>query len=90
MRLPWLYGFVEPLTGESFFWEYSRLVHQFFGEVLTAFVREYLNSGVMHIIQLDQSASHRAADLTIPPDVVFYFQPPYSPELSPIENCEHC
>ena len=24
----WLYGLVEPLTGEAFFWEYSRLEHQ--------------------------------------------------------------
>jgi hypothetical protein len=37
----WLYGFVEPLTGESFFWEYSRLDHQCFGDVLAAFTREY-------------------------------------------------
>jgi transposase len=82
----WLYGFVEPLTGESFFWEYSRLDHQCFGDVLAAFAREYDNPDDMHIIQLDQSAVHRAADLEIPPNVAFYFQPPYSPELNPIEQ----
>ena len=82
----WLYGFVEPLTGESFFWEYSCLDHQCFGEVLAAFVREYAHPDDMHIIQLDQSAVHLAAGLTIPPTVAFYFQPPYSPELNPIEQ----
>ncbi|NER83917.1 MAG: IS630 family transposase [Leptolyngbya sp. SIO1D8] len=82
----WLYGFVEPLTGESFFWEYSRLDHQCFGEVLAAFTREYSNPDEMHIIQLDQSAVHRATDLEIPPNVAFYFYPPYSPELNPIEQ----
>ena len=82
----WLYGLVEPLTGESFFWEYSRLDHQCFGDVLAAFTREYADPDDMHIIQLDQSAVHRAADLEIPPNVAFYFQPPYSPELNPIEQ----
>ncbi|MEM6518099.1 MAG: hypothetical protein AAF722_02070 [Cyanobacteria bacterium P01_C01_bin.70] len=36
--------------------------------------------------RLDQSAVHRAADLEIPPNVAFYFQPPYGPELNPIEQ----
>ena len=82
----WLYGFVEPLTGESFFWEYSRLDYQCFGAVLAAFAREYANPNERHIIQLDQSAVHRARDLELPPHVAFYFQPPYSPELNPIEQ----
>ena len=77
---------MEPLTGESFFWEYSRLDHPCFGDVLAAFAREYDHPDDMHIIQLDQSAVHRAADLKIPENVAFYFQPPYSPELNPIEQ----
>lgn len=80
----WLYGFVEPLTGESFFWECSHLDHQCFGYVLEAFAQQYPDD--MHIIQLDQSAVHRAQKLQVPPNIAFYFQPPYSPELNPIEQ----
>ena len=58
-----LYGFVESLTGESFFWEYSRLDHQCFGGVLAAFAREDSNPDEMHVIQLDQSAVRQATDL---------------------------
>ena len=77
----WLYGFVEPLTGGSFFWEYSRLDHPCFGEVLAAFAREYSIPDGMHIIQLDQSAVHRAADLAIPSNVAFYYPKHASPKL---------
>jgi hypothetical protein len=80
----WLYGFVEPLTGESFFWGCSHLDHQCFGYVLETFAQQYPND--MHIIQLDRSAVHRAQKLQVPPNIAFYFQPPYSPELNPIEQ----
>lgn len=80
----WLYGFVEPLTGKSCFWEFSHFDHQCFGQVLQCFAQQY--PGDMHIIQLDCSAVHRTPKLDIPSNVAFYFQPPYSPELNPIEQ----
>ncbi|NER82961.1 MAG: IS630 family transposase, partial [Leptolyngbya sp. SIO1D8] len=80
----WLYGLVEPLSGESFFWECSHLDHPCFGFVLEAFAKQYPDD--RHMIQLDRSAVHRAQRLKIPSNVAFYFQPPYSPELNPIEQ----
>lgn len=80
----WLYGFVEPLSGESFFWECSHLDHVCFGQVLSTFATLYPED--MHIVQLDQRTVHRTPKLQIPPNVAFYFQPPYSPELNPIEQ----
>ncbi|NER84658.1 MAG: IS630 family transposase, partial [Leptolyngbya sp. SIO1D8] len=50
----WLYGFVEPLSGESFFWECSHLDHPCFGFVLEAFAKQYPDD--RHMIQLDRSA----------------------------------
>ncbi len=82
----WLYDLVEPLTDEAFFWQYSRLDHPCFGEALAALAREYANLDERCLIQLDQSAVHRARDLEILADVAFYFQPSYSPELNPIEQ----
>lgn len=80
----WLYGFVEPLTGESFFWEFSRLDNVCFSYVLDRFAERYPDD--MHIIQMDCSAVHTTPKLIIPSNVAFCFQPPYSPELNPIEQ----
>lgn len=40
----------------------------------------------VHIIQLDNAPAHRAKDLTVPENLVLLFQPPYCPELNPIER----
>lgn len=80
----WLYGFVEPLTGESFFWECSHLDTVCFSHVLDRFAERYPDD--MHVIQLDRSAVHTTPKLAIPSNVTFYLQPAYSPELNPIEQ----
>lgn len=80
----WLYGLVEPLTGDSFFWEFSCLDNVCFGYVLARFAEAYPDD--MHIIQLDRSAVHTTPKLAIPENVAFCFQPAYSPELNPIEQ----
>ncbi|ELS01696.1 hypothetical protein Xen7305DRAFT_00014010, partial [Xenococcus sp. PCC 7305] len=40
----------------------------------------------MHIIQLDNSGAHTAGDITVPGNIQLLFQPPYAPELNPIER----
>lgn len=80
----WLYGFVEPLTGESFFWECSHLDTVCFSHVLDRFAECYPDD--MHVIQLDRSAVHTTPKLAVPSNVTFYLQPAYSPELNPIEQ----
>jgi len=80
----WLYGFVEPLTGESFFGEFSRLDRVCFEYVLDRFTEAYPED--MHVIQMDRSAVHTTPKLVVPENVAFCFQPAYSPELNPIEQ----
>ncbi|MBE9032416.1 IS630 family transposase [filamentous cyanobacterium LEGE 11480] len=80
----WLYGLVEPLTGESCFWEFSHLDHPCFGQVLQCFAQKYPDD--MHIIQLDRSSVHRTPKLDKPNNVALLFQPAYCPELNPIEQ----
>jgi transposase len=44
-------------------------------------------SPLKHIILfVDGAGWHRAKDLIIPSNITFYFLPPYSPELNPIER----
>lgn len=80
----YLYGIVEPKTGDSFFHEFSHLDHICFEQFLKLVSRQYPNS--LNIIQLDNSGAHTAGDMTIPVNIRLVFQPAYSPELNPIER----
>ena len=40
----------------------------------------------LHIIQLDNGALNQSLNMPIPENIIFWFQPPYSPELNPIER----
>lgn len=80
----YLYGLIEPLTGENFFLECSHLNTECFEAYLHEFSQTYPNE--LHIIQLDNARFHTAKRLIIPDNVVLWFQPPYSPECNPIER----
>lgn len=40
----------------------------------------------LNIVQLDNGRFHLAKKLTIPDNIVLLFQPPYSPDVNPIER----
>ena len=89
-KLPWqrdnfyLYGVVEPLSGYSFFYEFSHLdgdCFQRFLELLSA----DLGSEVA-VIQFDQGRFHCSDTLDWPENIIPIFQPSHSPELNPIER----
>ncbi|PSO63482.1 MAG: hypothetical protein BRC36_08095 [Cyanobacteria bacterium QH_2_48_84] len=40
----------------------------------------------LHLIQVDNAKAHSAQTLTVPDNVILLFQPPYCPELNPIER----
>jgi transposase len=80
----WLYGIVEPITGEYVFWEFSHLDSICFEAFLDSFSQQYPDE--IHIIQLDNSGAHTASQIEIPDNIKLLFQPPYSPELNPIER----
>lgn len=80
----YLYGVVEPLTGESFFYEFSHLdssCYQHFIEMVSA----HWSDSVV-VMQMDQGKFHSARDLDWPENIIPIFQPPHSPELNPIER----
>lgn len=80
----YLYGVVEPLSGYSFFYEFSHLdsdCFQRFLELLSADL-----GAAVAVIQFDQGRFHQAAALDWPENIIPLFQPPHSPELNPIER----
>ncbi len=40
----------------------------------------------IHIIQLDNGRANLGLDLSIPDNIILLFQPPYCPEVNPIER----
>ncbi|HJW28563.1 MAG TPA: IS630 family transposase [Saprospiraceae bacterium] len=80
----YLYGAVEPITGESCFLEFSHLDSVCFQAFLNEFSQTYVNS--LNILQLDNGSPHLAKNLTIPNNVILLFQPSYSPDVNPIER----
>jgi len=80
----YIYGLVDPVTGRSFFYEFSHFNSDCLGLFLEQFTQEYQEE--IHIIQLDNAPCHTAHKLIIPENIILLFQPPYCPELNPIER----
>jgi putative transposase len=80
----YLYGLVEPLTGEYYIWEFSHLNTACFNIFLEQFAATYPDD--IHILQLDNGAFHLSQTLQIPENIIFLFQPPHTPQVNPIER----
>ena len=80
----WVYGAVEPLTGEGFFYEFTHLDTVCFEKFLELFASKYNED--LPIIQVDKVGFHNSLNLSIPENVILLFQPAYSPEVNPIEK----
>jgi transposase len=80
----YLYGAVEPTTGDSFFLELPYLNSSTFQLWLDGFGAAFPES--CNLVVLDNGAFHKAKALQWPTNVVPLFLPPYSPELNPIER----
>ena len=83
-RATYLYGIVEPATGEHFFYEFTHFNSDCFQVFLDLIAQEYADS--ILIIQLDQAGCHRAKRLVIPANIILMFQPAHAPETNPIER----
>jgi DDE superfamily endonuclease len=80
----YLYGVVEPLSGFSFYYEFSHLDSlclQHFLDLLSSKLGDD-----MALLQLERCAAHRAGTLQWPENIIPVFQPAHSPELNPIEQ----
>lgn len=80
----YLYGVVEPLTGDHFFFSCSHVdticFQAFLDQVAARFAQSF------NILLLDQGTFHQSIDLDIPENMTLIFQPAATPELNPIER----
>lgn len=80
----YLFGAVEPTTGDGFFLELPLLNSAMFQLWLDDFAQTFAAS--FNILVLDNGAFHTAKALQWPPNVATVPFPPYSPELNPMER----
>lgn len=80
----WLYGAVEPATGEAHFWEMPALSAECFALYLSKLAEAYPES--LNVVVLDNAPAHIARAVVVPENVILLPLPPYSPELNPVER----
>jgi transposase len=80
----YLYGAVEPETGQRFFTEHERLNSDCFQVFLNRFAEAFPQSH--NVLVLDNGQFHKAKKLSIPKNIELTFLPPYSPQLNPVER----
>jgi hypothetical protein len=80
----WLYGAVEPLTGQLFTQQYPQLNSECFQQFLDSFSL-YLGNDYA-LVQLDRAGAHVTPQLRWPENIIPVLQPAHSPELNPIER----
>lgn len=80
----WLDGAVEPTTGEQCFLQFTPVDSECYQLFLDQFAQAYPDS--LNILQVDNGAFHKAKALVMPANIMLLFQPPYCPELNPIER----
>lgn len=80
----YVYGAVEPLTGESSFliMPYCNTDHM--NLFLDQLSKSYPNDEI--ILACDGAAWHKSEGLLIPKNISLVFIPPYTPEMNPIEQ----
>src|SRR5262245_83453 len=80
----YVYGAVEPTTGDRFFLELPSLNAEMFQLFLDLFAQVFPNS--LNLLLLDNSGAHTAQRPNLAENVRLVFLPPCCPELSPIER----
>ena len=75
---------MEPATGASFFLQFSHVDTDCYQWFLDEFSKAYPDS--LNLLQVDNGWFHKGKDLMVPENIILVFQPPYCPELNPIER----
>lgn len=80
----YLYGSVEPLTGDGFYLEMPGLNSTCFQVYMDELSAHYMDDFI--IVLTDNASAHTAKKLIIPENIVLLPFPEYCPELNPIER----
>ena len=83
----WLYAFVQPQTGETYWWLLPYVNTDLFTKVLQDFAEHFgVGKDKRVILPLDQAGWHLSEKLQVPEGIHLLPLPAYSPELQPAER----
>jgi transposase len=83
----WLYAFVHPQTGETYWWLLPYVNTDLFNQVLQDFAEHFkVGTTKQVILSVDQAGWHLSKALQVPEGIHLFPLPPYSPELQPAER----
>lgn len=83
----WLYAFVRPQTGETYWWILPYANTELFNRVLEDFAHEFQLGAKKHILlAIDQAGWHISKELKVPEGLHLILLPSHSPELQPAER----
>lgn len=83
----WLYAFVHPQSGETYYWILPTVNTELFSRVLADFAKEFnLGAEKRVILAVDQAGWHTSKNLVLPDGIHLLFLPSHSPELQPAER----
>jgi transposase/predicted DNA-binding transcriptional regulator AlpA len=83
----WLYGFVHPSTGETYWWILPFVNNQLFERVLKDFAQHFQVAAKKRVVLvMDGAGWHLSKQVKIPKGIHLYCLPSHSPELQPAER----
>lgn len=83
----WLYAFVQPQTGQTYWWILPYVNTELFSRVLKDFAEHFgVGENKRIVLPLDQAGWHTSKHLKVPEGIHLVPLPPYSPELQPAER----
>lgn len=83
----WLYAFVQPQTGQTYWWILPYVNTGLFSRVLQDFAAHFgVGQDKRIVLPLDQAGWHTSEKLEVPEGIHLVPLPPYSPELQPAER----
>lgn len=83
----WLYGFVHPHSGQTYWWILPYVRIDLFNRVLADFAQHFgVGKNKRIILAMDQAGWHTSAQVKIPEGIHVVLMPPHSPELQPAER----
>ena len=79
-----VYGAICPIDGESFFQVLDKSDTENMSNYLKALSEKFTDDLIL--LCVDRASWHRSKELKIPKNIVFFYLPPRTPEMNPIEQ----
>jgi transposase len=80
----YVYGAIAPESGKNLFMVAPKMNTEVFQRFLEEFAAKHVET--FNVLVVDNSKTHHAKELVVPPNVALLFQPPYAPEVNPAER----